>query len=299
VEWQLRDRILTTARGTLVMGIVNVTPDSFSDGGSYATAPAAVAHGLRLAYSGADIVDVGGESTRPGAAAVAAGEELRRVVPVIRALSTAGVAVSVDTSKAEVAAAALAAGAEAVNDVTALGDPEMAGVVAESGAGIVLMHMQGEPRTMQDDPRYVDVVAEVAAYLEERAGLARAAGIPPQRICIDPGIGFGKTADHNLALLAGLARLVRLGYPVLVGTSRKAFLGTILEGAPPAHRDEATAVTAALAAREGAAMVRVHDAARTAQALRVADAIVRHGTASPAGGAAEPRPRAEEAHSTW
>ena len=214
------------ARGALV-GVLNVTPDSFSDGGEFADLESAVEHGRRLAYEGAAIVDVGGESTRPGAAPVPAELELARVLPVIEVLAADGIAVSVDTSKAEVAEAALAAGAVLVNDVTALrGDPGMTAVVAGAGADLCLMHMLGEPRTMQDDPRYDDVVAEVESFLAERAEVAVAAGIPRERIALDPGIGFGKTLAHNLALLRALPRLARLG-PLLLGVSRKRFLGTL------------------------------------------------------------------------
>ncbi|HEX3692610.1 MAG TPA: dihydropteroate synthase, partial [Solirubrobacteraceae bacterium] len=210
-----------------LMGIVNVTPDSFSDGGRYLDADAAVAHGLALAAQGADILDVGGESTRPGAEPVAVEEELRRVVPVVRALGerAGAVQISIDTAKAEVARAALAAGATLVNDVTALrGDPEMAAVVAQAGCDCCLMHMRGEPRTMQRAPEYGDVVSEVKAFLEQRLAFAVQAGIAEQRILLDPGIGFGKTAEHNLELLRRLDELVALGRPVLVGTSRKSFL---------------------------------------------------------------------------
>lgn len=284
--WRIRHRELSLDEHTLVMGIVNVTPDSFSDGGTHVgggvvDVPSAVAHGLELVAAGCDIVDVGGESTRPGAEPVPAAEEIDRVVPVVEGLAAAGAVVSVDTSKADVAAAALDAGAAIVNDVTALGDPGMAAIVADSGAGVVLMHMQGEPRTMQVAPRYGDVVAEVAAYLGARADAALAAGIAPEAVCVDPGIGFGKTVGHNLELLAELDRLTMLGYPVLVGASRKRFIAATLEAAgiadpPPAElRDPATMATVALAIAHGASVVRVHDGAGGVQAARVADAIVR------------------------
>jgi dihydropteroate synthase len=257
------------------MGALNVTPDSFSDGGLYASTGAAVGRGLEMLAEGADLVDVGGESTRPGADPVPAEEELRRVLPVVRALAAAGAVVSIDTAKAEVAAAALEAGALVVNDVTALGDPGMAGVVAGAGAGVVLMHMQGTPRTMQDDPRYGDVLSEVAAFLVSRADAARAAGIDPASICIDPGIGFGKRLEHNLALLAGVPRLAALGYPVLVGASRKRFIADILGPIPAADRDVATAAAHVLAIAGGASMIRTHNVVVGLQTARVADAIVR------------------------
>ncbi|MGH9169119.1 MAG: dihydropteroate synthase, partial [Acidimicrobiia bacterium] len=228
------------------MGVLNVTPDSFSDGGRFVDRARAVEHGVRLWEEGADLVDVGGESTRPGAAEVSAEEERTRVVPVVGELAERGMVVSIDTSKPQVAEAALRVGAQVVNDISALGDPAMAGLVAESGAGLVLMHMQGTPRTMQADPRYQDVVAEVREFLVARAARAEQAGIDPARICLDPGIGFGKLLEHNLALLAHLGALVETGYPVLVGTSRKSFLGQILDGLPPEEREEGTAATLAL-----------------------------------------------------
>ena len=256
------------------MGIVNVTPDSFSDGGRYLDPDAAVRHGVALSEAGADLVDVGGESTRPGSAGVGADEEAARVVPVVRRLADHGIAVSVDTAKAVVAAAALDAGAEVVNDVTALGDGAMAPVVASEGAGLVLMHMRGTPRTMQDDPRYDDVVSEVRDFLVARAGRAEAAGIERSRVCIDPGIGFGKTVDHNVALLARLDALAATGYPVMVGTSRKSFLVRLTGAEDEAGRDEASAATAALAIRAGAAVIRAHNVAMTLLSARIADAIV-------------------------
>jgi dihydropteroate synthase len=254
---------------TRVMGIVNVTPDSFADGGRWLAAEAAVAHGLALAEQGADILDVGGESTRPGAAAVPLDEELRRVVPVVRELARqTTVPVSVDTSKAEVARQALAAGACLVNDVTALaGDPAMRAVVAAAGAGAVLMHMRGTPRDMQREPRYDDVVAEVQAALAEHLAAACRAGIARASLLVDPGIGFGKTLQHNLALLAGLPRLAALG-PVLVGASRKRFVGE-LTGAPVEARLAGSLAAAVWCAQQGAAVVRVHDVRETCDALRV------------------------------
>lgn len=261
------------------MGVLNVTPDSFSDGGAWGDAAAAIAHGRALAEAGADLIDVGGESTRPGALDVTADEEIRRVTPVIEALAEEGIAVSIDTSKVGVAAAAVDAGAEVVNDVTALESPQMAAFCAGAGVGVVLMHMQGTPRTMQENPSYVDVVDEVGAFLLDRAAAAVAAGIEDDRIVIDPGIGFGKTVDHNLELLARLDELTAGTYPVLVGASRKRFLGSVLRRAGketgPAERDPATAATVVAAILAGAAAVRVHDVAATADAVRVADAIVR------------------------
>lgn len=281
MSWRVRGQVLDNADHTLVMGVLNVTPDSFSDGGRHAEAGAAVARGLEMAAEGADLVDVGGESTRPGAAPVGAEEELRRVIPVVRDLAAAGLLISIDTRKAGVAAAALEAGAVAVNDISALGDPAMAGVVAEAGAGLVLLHMQGTPATMQDNPLYEDVVDEVARYLADRAAAAEAAGIDPACLCLDPGIGFGKALEHNLALLRGIPELVNLGYPVLVGASRKRFLAGILGPVPPAERDAASAAAQVLAIAGGAAVIRVHNVVAGLQTARVADAIVR---AAPAEG---------------
>jgi dihydropteroate synthase len=278
ITWNLRSRSLTNADHTLVMGVVNATPDSFSDGGQWAEPRAAIRRGFKLWDDGADLVDVGGESTRPGAEPVSAEEELDRVVPVVEALASHGIVVSVDTSKPEVAAAAVAVGAEVVNDVTGLTDPDMADLCDETGVGVVIMHMQGNPRSMQSDPTYGDVVADVAAFLRDRTAAAIERGIEASRIVVDPGIGFGKTFDHNLALLGAIDELGG-GQPVLVGTSRKSFLGTILEhaGRPsaPSDRDTATAATVALAVAAGAAVVRVHNAAGAVDAARTADAIVR------------------------
>ena len=255
-----------------VMGIVNVTPDSFSDGGLYLDAGRAIEHGRELAAAGADVLDIGGESTRPGAEAVTADEELRRVVPVIEGLAGAA-PISIDTTKASVARAAIDAGATIVNDVTALrGDPEMAALCAGAGVEVVLMHMIGTPRTMQDDPRYDDVVAEVHDFLLERAAFAEAAGIERGRIWIDPGIGFGKTVEHNMALLRATRTFADTGFPVLVGPSRKTFIGK-LDGSTESGRLGGT-IAACLEARHGgASMARVHDVAEVAQALRVAEAI--------------------------
>jgi dihydropteroate synthase len=259
---------------TKLMGVVNVTPDSFSDGGLYLDPEMAIAHGRELAAAGAEILDVGGESTRPGAEPVSAEEELARVVPVIRGLRGPQSRISVDTSKATVAAAALDAGAEIVNDVTALrGDPEMAALCTERGAGVVLMHMLGEPRTMQEDPRYEDVVAEVKAFLAERLEAAVAAGIDEDRVWLDPGIGFGKTGAHNMELLRRLGELRELGRPLVVGTSRKSFIGRV-DGSPADQRLGGTIASSVLAAAEGADVLRVHDVAEVRQALTVAAAIL-------------------------
>jgi dihydropteroate synthase len=264
-----------------VMGIVNVTPDSFSDGGWFLDADRAIAHGLALAQQGAAILDVGGESTRPGAQPVAADEELRRVIPVIEGLRAGlgggdrGARISIDTSKAIVAAAALRAGAEIVNDVTALrGDPEMAPLVAAHRCPVCLMHMLGEPRTMQSDPRYDDVVADVISFLRERLQAAVAAGIDESRIWLDPGIGFGKTVSHNLELLDRVGEIVALGRPVVVGTSRKSFLGKIT-GRDFPGRAAATVATNVLAYERGARVFRVHDVAPTWDALLTTSATVR------------------------
>jgi len=259
------------------MGIVNVTPDSFSDGGRYLDPGRAIEHGLALAAEGADVIDVGGESTRPGAEPVPAAEELRRVIPVVERLAAeAGVPVSIDTTKADVAAAAIDAGAAIVNDVSAgRGDPRLFDVVARTGAGLVVMHMQGEPRTMQDAPHYDDVVGEVTEFLIERVQAAEAAGVARSRIIADPGIGFGKTAEHNVALLAGLHAIVdAVGVPVLVGTSRKSFLGRVAgTGADPEARVDATLATVVWAFDLGAAMVRVHDVRGAVEAARLLDAV--------------------------
>lgn len=263
-------------RRVLVLGVVNVTPDSFSDGGRFLDPAAAAAHGRALLAEGADALDVGGESTRPGAEPVPEEEELRRVLPVVEAL--AGEApVSIDTRKPGVARRALAAGASIVNDVSALADPAMREAVRETGAEAILMHMKGEPGTMQKEPRYGDVVAEVAAFLLERARAAGMDGIPRDRIVIDPGIGFGKTLEHNLALLRRLQEICALGYPVLVGPSRKRFLGEILD-LPVGDRLEGTAAAVACAVMGGASVVRVHDVRAMARVVRVAEAV--RGTAS-------------------
>ena len=255
------------------MGIVNVTPDSFSDGGRYLDPEAAIRHGLQLAAEGADVLDVGGESTRPGAAEVGAEEEIARVVPVVQALSGAGHRVSIDTSKSFVAERALAAGASIVNDVTALGDPEMAGVVARAEAGLVLMHMKGTPRTMQNDPTYGDVVGEVRDFLAGRLTVAIDAGVAEERVWLDPGIGFGKTVAHNLELIERLGDLRTLGRPVVLGASRKTFLGK-LTGREVDDRLAASLAVAVLGVARGANVLRVHDVAATRDALTVTEAVL-------------------------
>jgi dihydropteroate synthase len=269
LAWHLRDRVLHPGRPVLVLGIVNVTPDSFSDGGLFRATEAAVAHGLKLAADGADLLDIGGESSRPGASPVGLEEELDRVLPVIRELARrVPIPLSVDTSKAEVARQVLAAGAHVVNDITALrGDPDMAAVVRQFRAGVILMHMQGTPATMQNRPTYGDVVGEVAAFLEERLQAAADVGIPAQQVVLDPGIGFGKTAEHNLRLMARLHELGRLGRPMCLGASRKGFLGQLL------GRDVGRRLAGSLAAvcfalaHHAAQLVRVHDVAETRDAV--------------------------------
>ena len=258
----------------LVMGILNVTPDSFSDGGMFLDPEAAVRRGLEMAEQGADLLDLGGESTRPGAARIPAVEELRRVVPVIERLAKATrVPLSIDTSRADVAAEALAAGASIVNDVTALrGDPDMARVAARRGAVVILMHMQGTPRTMQRRPRYQDVVEDVSGFLVSATGRAQATGIPRNRILIDPGLGFGKTVAHNLALLRALNRFVSLGYPVVLGPSRKSFIGKAAGGEAHERLGGTLAVVGA-AWTSGVHIVRVHDVQPTVQFLRMLEAI--------------------------
>jgi dihydropteroate synthase len=259
-----------------IMGILNVTPDSFSDGGEWFAYDGAVAHGRRLIAEGAHILDVGGESTRPGAGPVAVDEELRRVVPVIGALGGSEAQISVDTMKLGVAEAAVDAGATYVNDVTAFRhEPELAGFVADRGCDCCVMHMLGEPRTMQENPRYDDVVGEVRAFLEERAAFAMSVGVREERIMVDPGIGFGKTLEHNLELLRRLDEIVAIGFPVVIGTSRKSFLGRLTGRDDPHDRVAATLATTVLAVERGAAVFRVHDVAPTRDALAVATATLR------------------------
>jgi dihydropteroate synthase len=270
----MADRSLECGPRTLVMGVLNVTPDSFSDGGRFLDHEAAVAHGLRMAEEGAAILDVGGESTRPGSDEVTVEEELTRVVPVIKRLAAeVDVPLSIDTRKPEVARAALDAGAVAVNDVSGAREPGMLEVVAASGAGLVLMHMLGEPKTMQVEPRYEDVVREVRAYLADRLDAAEVAGIDRDRLAVDPGLGFGKTYEHNLELMRGIDGFFDLGAPVVVGPSRKSFIGTALGDVPVDERLEGTMGAAAWMAGKGAHVIRVHDVGSVARALRVVDAI--------------------------
>jgi dihydropteroate synthase len=259
------------------MGVVNVTPDSFSDGGLFLQPDHAVAHGLRLAEDGAAIVDVGGESTRPGAEPVPEDEELRRVMPVVEGLAAepGSWRISIDTAKLAVAEAALEAGAAILNDVTAFrGAPELAGLVADRGATCCLMHMLGEPRTMQDEPRYGQVVSDVKAFLEERLAFAVSEGVSEDKVWLDPGIGFGKTVEHNLELLRRLDEIVAIGPPVVVGTSRKSFLGKLAGGRSEAERLPGTIATCVLALERGASVFRVHDVAQLVDALAVAAATV-------------------------
>ena len=277
--WRCRDRRFDLETHTHVMGIVNVTPDSFSDGGRTLDPRAAAERARALAAEGADVVDLGAESTRPGSSPVPAAEQWRRLEPVLAALNgSRAPALSVDTASAEVAARALEAGACAVNDVSALRDPEMARVVGDAGAGLVLMHMRGAPATMQQDPRYGDAAAEVAAWLTGRLERARRAGIRDEAVVLDPGIGFGKTVRHNLELLARLEELAALGRPVLVGVSRKSFLGAPPPRDPGAalpvdQRLEAGLAATAVAVFLGARIVRTHDVAATVRAARIADRL--------------------------
>ena len=273
-QWLCGHRTLDLSR-VYVMGILNVTPDSFSDGGRHLDLQTAVAHARAMAADGAAIIDIGGESTRPGAESVSADEELRRTLPVVEELRGDDLVLSIDTAKARVARAALEAGAHIVNDVTGLGgDPDMAATVAEYGAGVVIMHMQGTPRTMQIAPAYDDVVADVAAFFESRRALALRAGIADEQIVFDPGMGFGKTLAHNLILLRRLGEFLKLGRPILVGPSRKAFIGQLL-GLGVNDRLEGTAAAVAAAVLAGASIVRVHDVRATSRVVRVSEAIHR------------------------
>ncbi|MGZ8578191.1 MAG: dihydropteroate synthase [Actinomycetota bacterium] len=276
-SWRCGEHVFEVGARTLVMGVVNVTPDSFSDGGLFADANDAVVHAARLVDEGADLVDVGGESTRPGADPLPVDDELARVIPVIEGLRAARpeTSISVDTRHAAVAAAAIAAGADVVNDVGAGSDPAMFGVVRDTGAGLILMHMLGEPTTMQDDPRYDDVVADVHAYLRERVEAAVFAGIGANRLAVDPGIGFGKDLDHNLAVLRDLERFTDLDAALLVGASRKRFIGSLTGVEDPRDRVEGSLAAAVWSAAHGADIVRVHDVRATVRALRVVDAIER------------------------
>ena len=273
--WRTNRRTFDLTNRGVIMGVINVTPDSFSDGGNFRTAADAVEHGLRLAEEGAGILDIGGESTRPGAAPVSTDEELHRVLPVIEQLTRrTDAALSIDTSKAAVAGAAVEAGAEIINDVTALqGDPDMPSVAAAGGASVVLMHMRGTPRTMQQDPYYDNVVTEVSDFLRARIDVACRAGITADRLAIDPGIGFGKTVEHNLQLIAGLGIFASLGYPVLLGVSRKSFLATAAQCPDVIDRDVPTAALTAIGYGSGARIFRVHAVRPNLQTLRLAEAL--------------------------
>jgi dihydropteroate synthase len=280
MQWRCRDRVFELGGRALVMGVVNVTPDSFSDGGRHLAPEAAGARARELLAEGADLIDLGAESTRPGAAPVPAEEQWRRLAPVLEALRDEPAAcLSVDTASAEVAKRALAAGVRVVNDVSALGDPAMAAVVAEHHAGLILMHMQGTPATMQTAPHYDDVATEVAAWLAERREAAHAAGIGDECVALDPGIGFGKSAEHNLELIARLEALVVLGRPVAIGVSRKSFIGRLLD-VPAGERLEGGLAAAAVAVFLGARIVRTHDVRPTVRAVRMA-AILRETRRAP------------------
>ena len=275
--WRCRTYELALDTRTLLMGIVNVTPDSFSDGGLFGDdAGAAIRHGVGLAAVGADILDVGGESTRPGADPVPEDVELERVIPVVAGLvASVGVPISVDTRKPAVARAALDAGASIVNDISAAAAPGMFEVVRETGAGLVMMHMQGQPKTMQAAPAYTDVIAEVRGFLADRIGAAVGAGVPRTHICVDPGIGFGKSMEHNLGLLRGIAEFRELRVPIMVGVSRKRFIGELSGAEEPADRVEGTAGAVAWCATQGVDLVRVHDVLEMNRVLRVVDALSR------------------------
>ena len=277
-RWEARGQIIldATSSAPIVMGIVNLTPDSFSDGGRISSTAEAASFSRRMIAQGADLLDLGGESTRPGAEPISLEQELARVVPVVLELSgTISIPISVDTTKAAVARAALAAGASIINDISALAaDPEMAALAADSGAGVVLMHMQGTPATMQASPHYGDVVTEVHDFLARRVEWAEKRGIPRERIAVDPGIGFGKTREHNLAILRNLERFANLGCAVMIGVSRKGFLGSIT-GRPVSERAAASVASALEACLRGARVVRVHDVAATADAIRVWAALGR------------------------
>ena len=284
--WKIAGRVIDLSRRGMIMGVLNVTPDSFSDGGEFFSVEKAVEHGLRMAREGAQIIDVGGESTRPGAEPVSIDEELRRVIPVIEKLrarvgppsqryGAAGIFVSIDTSKSEVAAAALEAGASIVNDVTGgRGDRDMMSLVAKRNAGFIIMHMQGDPRTMQNEPRYVDVVSEVAVFFRQQYERALDCGLDPMAMAFDPGIGFGKTPAHNLALLGNMECLRVHDRPLVVGVSRKSFLGKLVGSAEMGDRLAPTVAFTSLLRGRGADIFRVHDVKENVEALRVADAIL-------------------------
>ncbi len=271
--WKIGQERIDISRGIL-MGVINVTPDSFSDGGDHLDTGRAIAAGGQMVSDGATLLDVGGESTRPGASEVSAAEEIDRVIPVVSALAGSGYRVSIDTTKPLVAGAAIEAGATVVNDVSGFRSMEMVKLVAAAGVAAVVMHMRGNPRTMQDDPDYDDVVSEVAGFLAGRAGVLAEAGTLPSSIAIDPGIGFGKTPRHNLELLNRMGEIAGLGYPVVIGTSRKSIFRSITGEGDPKRRDGHTAVSTALAFERGARVFRVHDVRSSRDALRIADAIV-------------------------
>ncbi len=275
-NWHCRDRVLKLGECTRVMGILNVTPDSFSDGGDFSDPSAAVDRALEMEAQGADIIDIGGESTRPGAAPVPTSEEIRRTVAVVEKIRTESeVLISIDTMKAEVALRALEAGADVINDVSAFeADDGMADVAAQTRAGVVLMHMKGSPQTMQDNPGYSDVVAEVRAYLEGRLDFAARRGVARDRMVVDPGIGFGKTIEHNLDLLRGLPELAECGHPLLVGASRKSFIGQVLGRNNPSERLAGSLGAAAWAAMRGAHILRVHDVIDTCDVCRLVDTLL-------------------------
>jgi dihydropteroate synthase len=275
-QWKICDRVVDLSHRGMIMGVLNVTPDSFSDAGEFSDVEKAVAHGRRLVTEGAQIVDVGGESTRPGAEPVSAEEELRRVIPVIKELRREnGAVISIDTSKAEVASAALEAGAVIVNDVTGgLNDAEMIPLVARSGAALIIMHMQGNPQTMQTAPIYKDVVREVANFFRQQYARALECGIDPMAIAFDPGIGFGKTLEHNLELLGNLEQLRVNGRPLVIGVSRKSFLGKLVDSSEMSDRRLPTVALTSLLRARGADVFRVHEVSENVQALRVAEAIL-------------------------
>lgn len=275
-NWQCRNHAVFLGERTWIMGILNVTPDSFSDGGSFSDPPAAVARALEMAGQGVDIIDIGGESTRPGAEPVPVEEEIKRTVPIIEKIrKQSDILISIDTMKAETAARALAAGADIINDISAFGaDPKMMDIAAETGAGVVLMHMKGSPQTMQDHPRYGNVIQEIVAYLKERIRFAQQHGVLPEQIVVDPGIGFGKTVNHNLELLRGLPQLAACDRPILVGASRKSFIGKILNRENPSERNAGSLAAAAWAAMHGAHILRVHDTIDTCDVCNLVDTLL-------------------------
>jgi dihydropteroate synthase len=276
IIWSCRGREIDCGRKTLIMGILNATPDSFSDGGKFQTLELAVARGLQMVEEGADIIDIGGESTRPGAAPVQPLEEIARTVPIIGKLrEQSDCLISIDTRKAAVARAAVAAGADIINDISALTDPEMVNVAAETGAGLVLMHMQGTPETMQKNPRYDDVVFDIRDFLEERMAFAVARGVAPEQIALDPGIGFGKTEAQNLELLREISIFKWMGRPVLVGASRKSFIGRITGREKPADRLAGSLAVAAFSILRGAQILRVHDVKESCDTARLVDTLMR------------------------